>query len=163
FLCADGWSAARRAVWAGSALALAVAGLGLPRWNLVAFSQGFFRVSIARDYLERQRRKQSCATPKLLFYEDGIATTVPIDQWGKILALKNNGKVDASNDADMPTQISVGLLPMLLYPGQHPPKVALVGFGSGVTAGAITQAPLGSLEVVELEPAIYRASHFFDA
>jgi hypothetical protein len=31
-----------------------------------------------------------------------------------------------------------------------------------VTAGAITQYPIGSLEVVELEPAIYRASHFFD-
>jgi hypothetical protein len=41
--------------------------------------------------------------------------------------------------------------------------VALVGFGSGVTAGSITQAPIASLEVVELEPAIYRASHFFDA
>jgi tetratricopeptide (TPR) repeat protein len=56
----------------------------------------------------------------------------------------------------------VGLLPLLFYSGQTPPKVALVGFGSGVTAGAITQYPIGSLEVVELEPAVYRASHFFD-
>ena len=40
---------------------------------------------------------------------------------------------------------------------RHPPKVALVGYGSGVTAGAITQYPIASLEVVELEPAIYRA------
>ena len=40
--------------------------------------------------------------------------------------------------------------------------MALVGFGSGVTAGAITQYPIGSLEVVELEPAIYRASRFFE-
>jgi spermidine synthase len=62
----------------------------------------------------------------------------------------------------MPTQITVGLLPLLLYPGDHPPRVALVGFGSGVTAGSVTQAPIASLEVVELEPAVYRASHFFD-
>jgi spermidine synthase len=62
----------------------------------------------------------------------------------------------------MPTQIVVGLLPLLFYSGQTPPKVALVGFGSGVTAGAITQYPIGSLEVVELEPAVYRASRFFD-
>ena len=40
--------------------------------------------------------------------------------------------------------------------GTHPPKVALIGFGSGVTAGAITQYPIASLEVVELEPAVYR-------
>jgi spermidine synthase len=88
---------------------------------------------------------------------------VSVDQWGKVFSLKNNGKVDASNDADMPTQISVGLLPLLLYQNDHPPKVALVGFGSGVTAGAVTQYPIASLEVVELEPAIYEASHFFDS
>ena len=92
-----------------------------------------------------------------MFYEDGIATTVSVDQWDKTYSLKNNGKVDASNDADMPTQIVVGLLPLLFYRRPHPPKVALVGFGSGVTAGAITQYPIASLEVVELEPAVYRA------
>jgi spermidine synthase len=88
---------------------------------------------------------------------------VSVDQWGKVFSMKNNGKVDASNDADMPTQISVGLLPLLLYHNDHAPKVALVGFGSGVTAGAVTQYPIASLEVVELEPAIYEASHFFDS
>jgi len=76
--------------------------------------------------------------------------------------MKNNGKVDASNDADMPTQISVGLLPLLLYNNDHAPKVALIGYGSGVTAGATTQYPIDSLEVVELEPAVYEAAHFFD-
>jgi hypothetical protein len=72
--------------------------------------------------------------------------------------VKNNGKVDASNDADMPTQIIVGLLPFLFYSQPHPPKVALVGYGSGVTAGAITQYPIKSLEVVELEAAVYRGA-----
>ncbi len=137
-------------------------GLALPRWDLVSFSSGFFRVSIAREYISRQIHKKAWQDPKLVFYEDGTATTVTVDQWGKTFSLKNNGKVDASNDSDMATQIVVGLLPLLLYEGQTPPKVALVGFGSGVTAGAITQYPIKSLEVVELEPAIYRASHFFD-
>ena len=162
FAVAPGLAAPRRALGMVAAVALAGAGLVLPRWNLVVFSQGFFRVSIARDYIARKAQKKDWATPKLVFYEDGVATTVSVDQWGKVYSLKNNGKVDASNDADMPTQTSVGLLPLLLYPGDHPPKVALVGFGSGVTAGSVTQAPIKSLEVVELEPAIYRASHFFD-
>jgi spermidine synthase len=145
-----------------AAIALAASGLVLPRWNLVTFSSGFFRVSIAREYISRQIHKKAWQDPKLVFYEDGTATTVTVDQWGKMFSLKNNGKVDASNDSDMATQIVVGLLPLILYEGQTPPKVALVGFGSGVTAGAITQYPIASLEVVELEPAIYRASHFFD-
>jgi spermidine synthase len=162
---APGLARARRAAGVGAAFALAVVGLLLPRWNLVSFSSGFFRVSIAREYISRQIHKKPWQDPKLVFYEDGTATTVTVDQWGKMFSLKNNGKVDASNDSDMATQIVVGLLPLLFYKAeapQAPPKVALVGFGSGVTAGAITQYPIGSLEVVELEPAIYRASHFFD-
>jgi spermidine synthase len=146
----------------GAAFALAIVGLLLPRWDLVTFSSGFFRVSIAREYISRQIHKKAWQDPKLVFYEDGTATTVTVDQWGKVFSLKNNGKVDASNDSDMATQIVVGLLPLLFYKGEAPPKVALVGYGSGVTAGAITQYPIASLEVVELEPAIYRASHFFD-
>ncbi len=62
----------------------------------------------------------------------------------------------------MPTQIIVGLLPFLFYSQPHPPKVALVGYGSGVTAGAITQYPIQSLEIVELEAAVYRGARFFE-
>src|SRR6266540_2822088 len=152
----------RRQAGVAAAVALALVGLVLPRWNLVSFSAGFFRLSIAREYISRKVHKHNWQDPKLVFYEDGIATTVSVDQWEKTYSLKNNGKVDASNDADMPTQIVVGLLPLLFYDQPAPPKVALVGFGSGVTAGAITQYPIASLEVVELEPAVYRASRFFD-
>ena len=143
-----------------AALAIA-AGALLPPWNLTSFSQGFFRVSIARDYVERTNAHKEWKRPELVFYEDGVATTVSVEKWGKTFSLKNNGKVDASSEADMPTQVAVGLLPMLLTTNPAP-RVALIGFGSGVTAGSITQAPIKSLEVVELEPAVYRASKFFD-
>ncbi len=114
FWVAPAWSARRR--WAGvaAAVALALLGLVLPRWDLVSFSSGFFRMSIAHEYISRKVQKREWKNPKLVFYEDGIATTVSVDQWGKTYSLKNNGKVDASNDADMPTQIIVGLLPLLL-------------------------------------------------
>lgn len=163
FAVAPGLSRQRRLAGAALAVGLAALGLLLPRWNLTVFSSGFFRVSIAREYINRKIHKKEWKYPELIFYEDGIATTVSVDRWGKVLSLKNNGKVDASSEGDMPTQIGVGLLPLLLYPGDHPPKVALIGYGSGVTAGAITQYPIASLELVELEPAIlYRASRLFD-
>jgi spermidine synthase len=163
FACAPELPRARRILGVGLAIVMALVGLRLPRWDLVSFSAGFFRMSIAREYINRKIHKKTWQNPKLVFYEDGIATTVSVDQWGKTLSLKNNGKVDASNDGDMATQIIVGLLPLLLYQGPAAaPKVALVGYGSGVTAGAITQFPIKSLEVVELEPAIYRAARFFD-
>jgi spermidine synthase len=166
FAVSSSLTPSRRMLGMASAVGMALLALALPRWNLTNFSIGFFRVSMARDYIEmveHRHQKKKWQMPKLVYYKDGIATTVSVDQWGKVFSLKNNGKVDASNDADMPTQISVGLLPLLLYQNDHPPKVALVGFGSGVTAGAVTQYPIASLEVVELEPAIYEASHFFDS
>jgi spermidine synthase len=155
----------RRLLGMAAAVGMALLALGLPRWNLTNFSIGFFRISMARDYIdmvEHRHQRKKWQMPKLVYYRDGIATTVSVDRWGKVFSLKNNGKVDASNDADMPTQISVGLLPLLLYDNDHPPKVAIIGYGSGVTAGAATQYPIASLEVVELEPAIYEAAHFFD-
>jgi len=162
FWVAPQLSMRRRRAGVAAAVALALLGLVIPRWDLGSFTSGFFRVSIAREYIYRKIHKRKWQTPKLVFYEDGMATTVTVDQWDKIYSLKNNGKVDASNDADMPTQIIVGLLPFLFYSQPHPPKVALVGYGSGVTAGAITQYPIQSLEIVELEAAVYRGARFFD-
>src|SRR5262245_9685173 len=152
----------RRQSGIATVVAVALLGLVIPRWDLGSFTSGFFRVSIAREYINRKVHKRNWQIPELMFYEDGMATTVTVDRWDKIYSLKNNGKVDASNDADMPTQIVVGLLPFLFYSQPQPPKAALVGYGSGVTAGAMTQYPIASLEIVELEEAVYRAARFFD-
>lgn len=130
----------------------------LPRWSLEHFSAGLFRVSIAKDIIESNR----WALPQLVYYHDGIATTVSVEKWGKTVALKNNGKVDASNGDDMATQIMVGLLPFVFWSAAHPaaahgPRAAVVGFGSGVTIGAVTQSPMAHADVVELEPAVVAA------
>ena len=36
-------------------------------------------------------------------------------------------------------------------------------FDSGITLGAVTRHPVREVEILELEPAIVEASHFFDA
>ncbi len=157
-------SEGRRALRVGGALAGVAAtvalALWLPRWDLGHFQAGLFRVSLAKEIVESGK----WAIPDLKYYKDGIATTVSVEQWGKHLALKNNGKVDASNGDDMPTQIMVGLMPLLFHPTalEHPPRIAVIGYGSGVTVGATTQFPIGHADVVELEPEIVAASHWFD-
>jgi hypothetical protein len=56
----------------------------IPRWDLGSFSSGFFRVSIAREYIYRKIHKRGWKTPELVFYEDGMATTVSVDRWDNI-------------------------------------------------------------------------------
>lgn len=151
----------------GRAAALGLAGLTAafialaPKWNLSHFSAGLFRISIAKSIIYLENR----VMPQLLYYKDGISTTVSVEQWSKTTALKNNGKVDASNGDDMGTQIMVGLMPLLFHPTalDKPPKVAVIGYGSGVTIGAVTQFPIGHADVIELEPAVVEAGDRFFA
>jgi spermidine synthase len=97
-----------------------------------------------------------------VYYRDGLSTTVTVERWGRHYSLKNNGKVDASNGDDMPTQIMVAALPLWFHPqGPTGRDVAVVGFGSGVTVGAALQFPVHSVEVVELERSTIDASRFF--
>ena len=150
----------RTIVAVGCAAAIAAGLMFMPRWSLAHFSAGLFRVSIAKDIIERDH----WALPILEYYHDGIATTVSVERWKKTIALKNNGKVDASNGDDMATQIMVGLMPLVFHPTalDKPPRVAVIGYGSGVTIGAVTQFPIAHADVVELEPSIVEAgSRFF--
>src|SRR5690606_29409362 len=71
------------------------------RWEQNRMTLGVFRVSMADN---------ACAAPsdvEIVFYRDGLSTTVTVEKFrfGPHVALKNNGKVDASNGEDMPTQI----------------------------------------------------------
>ncbi len=127
------------------------------RWNLSQMTLGVFRVSLASDACS-----DSWGEPDLVYYHDGLSTTVSVERWGRHYALKNNGKVDASNGDDMPTQIMVGAYPLLMH--QNGPvdlDVAVIGFGSGVTVGSVLKFPVRSVDVIELERSIPDASKYF--
>lgn len=135
----------------------AVAIIFTPRWNLATMTLGVFRISLAADVIS-----EDWGEPDLVYYHDGIATTVSVERWGRHFALKNNGKVDASNGDDMPTQITVAAYPLLFHPrGPENLEVAVIGFGSGVTLGSALQFPVKSIDVIELERTIPEASQFF--
>jgi spermidine synthase len=146
----------RRAAPAIAAV-LAAAALISPAWNTAVLTSGVFRMTLARRFIGHG----SIYTPEMLYYRDGRVTTVTVEKHGENLALKNNGKTEASSRGDMPTQILVGLVPVLLHGGETQ-RVAVVGYGSGVTVGAIAEAPeVARVDVIELEPAIYEAADRF--
>ena len=139
-------------------LALASRPRSVLAWDLSRMTLGVFRISLAKDVLD----EETWGEPDLLYYRDGLSTTVSVERWGRHHSLKNNGKVEASNGDDMPTQIMVAALPLLLHPAAgRDLDAAIIGFGSGVTVGAATQFPLRSLEVMELERSVVEASRFF--
>lgn len=138
------------------ALALVVSALIWisPSWNRSNFTAGLFRTHQASRYIQDGGLFQR----NIVYYRDGISTTVSVEKLAGSWVLRNNGKVEASSRTDMPTQILVGLMPVLLH-GGNDQEVFMVGYGSGVTVGSIALAPMVKrVDVVELEPAVYEAA-----
>lgn len=123
-------------------------------FDVMRWSAGNFRV-----YLPRGDRSDAPSDDRLLFYRDGIVATVTVEDNLGSTALKVNGKVDASSQGDMPTQILSGLLPLTFVP--QVPRALVIGFGSGVTVGALLAAGLPSIDLVELEPEVLHAGRLF--
>ncbi|NJN64803.1 MAG: hypothetical protein HC882_07920 [Acidobacteria bacterium] len=96
---------------------------------------------------------------ELLYYRDGLNTTVSIHRSPGGVNLRLGGKPDASL-GDMSTQTLSGHIPMVFGP---PAKKALViGYASGVTTGSVSLYEPERVDVVELEPAVMEASRYFD-
>ncbi len=146
-------------------------------WDQGEMTTGVFRLSLADGMINRRDGRciedqpgdhtQGLGPENPVYYRDGVTTTVTVERWALgadhiHFALKNNGKVDASNGDDMPTQVLVAGYPLLLHPrGPSNLDVAIVGFGSGVTVGTTLQFPVRRVDDIELERWIPDASRYF--
>ena len=100
------------------------------------------------------------AEHQLLMYEEGATSTVSVRKDWQTTSLAINGRTNASDREDMPTQVMLGQLPMLIAPTNR--NGLVIGFASGVTVGSILQSPIETLDCVELERATIPASRFFE-
>ena len=150
---------ARAWAWRATLLLPALGLAVLPRWDPELLAGGAYRYGhLALPGELRQRLRAGT----LLYYRDGASATVSVRQLGGSKALAVDGKVDATNTADMPTQGLLAHLPLLLHGSAR--DALLVGLGSGATAAAALAHPLEHLEVVEISPEVVEAArrHFAD-
>jgi spermidine synthase len=153
----------RRGAFAAGLAALVLYRLWLPRWDPNMRGQGLFRVRKNLELFHYSDMKTILAGSSVLFARDDREATVSVAKFTDaeaVISLKVNGKTDASTGADMMTQVLLGELPLMLKPGAR--DALLVGWGSGVTAGALLRHPLRRLDAVELIPSVVDASRFFD-
>jgi spermidine synthase len=143
------------------ALIVVVVAVDLP-WDSDVMSSAVYRYAPSMSSLSRQelfdflKRGQG----ETIFYKEGITATVAVQQNEGERVLKVNGKPEASTTGDMPTQILIGAIPLLMR--ESTDDVLLIGLGSGVTLGSIQQFPVKRMTCVELEPAVVEASHHFN-
>jgi len=155
-----------RPVRAGGAL-LAILSFGLivwamPPWRPMRMQSGPFLYAnlLTKSFLAGTPERQLSSGNRLLYYEEGMNGVVSVNQADSDLYLVINGKVDATSKGDMPTQIMIGQLPMLIHP--DPQQVLVLGMGSGSSAGAVTtHDALEQLDLVEISPQVVEAAKFF--
>ncbi|MGH9875833.1 MAG: fused MFS/spermidine synthase [Pyrinomonadaceae bacterium] len=156
----------QRALAAGLALLLIVAlFLVAPRMNRADLSVGAYDslvrvLSKSRGAVEDETQRHGPEIHELLLYDEGPTATVSVRKDWDITSMAINGRTNASDSEDMATQVMLGQLPLLLAPRLN--NALVVGYATGVTAGAILQSPIESVECVELEPATVNASRFFE-
>jgi predicted membrane-bound spermidine synthase len=156
-----------RRQWIAMAVAVIVGGLlvvvsaaGGEGWRLV-LSSGVFRLrgTEAPAISIREGRK----SVRLRFYEDAADATVSVEENGppnsRQLALRVNGKPDASTYGDLSTQLLLAYLPLMAKPDSQ--DVFVFGMGSGITAGATLGYPIERLTVAENCEPVLRAAGLF--
>jgi len=141
-------------------------------------SSGVFRY--ADRYLGSDRgrflEETRASHGEILLFKEGLTCTVTVFRTTKALSLLVNGKPDASvppglaspfawmktaRTGDLPTQVLVAQVPMLLAPRAG--RVLVVGLGSGVTLGSTLGHPAETIDCVELESAVVEGSRWFDS
>ena len=155
------WRAGMIVPLAAAALSVSLFFCGGEGWRQV-ISSGIFRLRETTfvPHLMRIRKE----TMKLLFYKDAPDATVSVELGGGMITphsvgLRINGKADAGTDIDLCNQLLLAHLPLLVKPDAK--DVFVLGFGSGMTAGAVLSYPVNQVVVAENCEPVIRASKFF--
>jgi spermidine synthase len=132
-----------------------------PRPGLAPRRDGERRRILRRQLRLRPGLAGATRRMDLLFYKDGVSTTLSVDREAGQLFYRSNGKTDASTSpSDMSVQVLIGQLGMLLHP--DPKDVFVLGLGTGVSAAAVARHPVRSIDIVDIEPAGIEAAAFFE-
>lgn len=140
--------------------------LFLPDWNKTVMLSGIFRrISVdAAPPKSFARYREAQSAMRVVYYKEGAGGTVGVTESSKAGVLQRslliNGKPDASSSYDMPTQVMLGQIPLLLH--QQADTALVIGLGSGVTVGTMLAHPIRHLDCVEILPEVVEASRFFD-
>ncbi len=101
------------------------------------------------------------------YLKDGKTATVSVSSQGSSHSIATNGKPDASltplREAptnDEVTMVMAGVLPLALHPA--PERVAIIGWGSGLTTHTVLGSPVPKVvDNIEIERAMYDGARLF--
>jgi spermidine synthase len=136
-----------------------------PRMNLGDLSigayDGLVRVlANTREGIKDDSQADNSKAHRLVMYEEGRTSTVTVRKDWETTSMAINGRANASDRIDMPTQVMLAQIPLLVAPSIK--NGLIIGFASGVTVGSMLQSSIETVDCVELEAATIKGSRFFE-
>ena len=105
---------------------------------------------------QRLTLAEMAATTDVVFAKDGLNATISVGRAENYVAVRTNGKVDAST-RDNITQLLIGHIGPVFHAA--PKRVLVIGFGSGSTVSAVAQhKEVERIVCVEIEPGMIEAA-----
>lgn len=158
--------------------AIAVCGLGLvvvalsPTWEAKRLALGTFRMRSPVQFSFHGSRyfyEKYSPRSQVLYRRDGPTSSMAVTQDGDekskepfTRAIIVNGKSDGETLGDRTTTELIGHLPAL-FATTETQNVAVIGFGTGMTAGALSVHPqVQKIDIFEISPLVHEYAHFFD-
>ena len=162
----SGWSPNWKTL-AWPAYGLATVGLTIaimPSWDRQIMTSGAYTNSYywaKKDEAKIKTFKDRIKSRDNLYYHEGIDGLVNIYDGKRQRVLVINGKAQASTRGDLPTQILLAQLPMMLRPDAT--EVLNIGLGAGISAGSVTlHQKLEQLDIVEFSSGVVEGNHLFN-
>ena len=101
------------------------------------------------------------------YLKDGKTATISVSSTGPSHSIATNGKPDASltplnmaPTTDEVTMVMAGVLPLALHPA--PERVAIIGWGSGLTTHTVLGSPIPKVvDNIEIERAMHEGARLF--
>ena len=133
-----------------------------PQWNEKVLLSGVFRSFGALPPSSFNEFTKGFSDEEIIFYKEGMNATVAVTHSLRNKANKRliiNGKPDASTYFDMPTQVLLGEIPVMLH--KNPKNIFVVGFGSGTTIGSLLNFPVEKVVCAEISKEVIAAAPLF--
>ncbi len=152
----------------------------MPQWNRRHHYVGLFRNHEMENYHFKSWFLPRSYGGDPVFLEDGPNSTISVLRGGsekrisssiiipgpdyEILSIIVNGKSDGSSWGDFPTVWGTALFPYLYAPSSRELKTAVIGFGTGITAGSLGRfADVQDVQAIEISSVLIKRHPLFDS
>ncbi len=148
-------------IFSASAVALIALVFAAPKqWNQNVMTIGVApNAATLRTLTELGTLVDIASSSKLLYYKEGVNSTVAVLRDEEDVRMLIDGKTDATASGDLDTQLLISYVPLFLH--NEPEDVLVLGLGSGISLAATASFGVRHSECLEIEPAVVTASRFF--